>query len=1276
MLQGIVHDENCIQKWKLLSDKGVRSYEDDPPVAASQTMKVGLNDAPVGGEVGQVTITHGEGWGEHEPSLEEVTSPECHERDRQSTHSEGVPDSDCDLSEKKLKNEVSDLDSGHEALGEGGAPKETQEAVEEQEGVDEEGRGRVLNELLPSEVAMPQIPAHDEPREDQYGLPLDCPPPSMVFSPKICMDGGGGEDEQRHYYSGEGGRAHFFAALRAMKARPAEADQIREVIETQGPEGDESGADVAHRIYLDSLAKVSSFLAPPRPTMLHQKHVTILDLTQFGIGDTYGQALAATLGWMTHIQDIRLADNRLTDESIPVVIDALRKLPDVTALDLSKNDIDELSSVAVKSFIGDETCGIRVFKLSGADVDDDECSELLRVAAKNKSLTDLDLSQNMIGLKEPHKVGDPNYETGVDAIAKFLEVTKILRYLDVSQNYIGVQGEKECSSAVKLARSLRSNTSIIKLNLASNSMKNLPAQELGNSLNFNSTLEELDVSNNNLTPGACSVIASSFAHNPTLTYLNLDGNAPGIIGSRDLLQALRNLKSDRKKLFVSMMKCNSEVKDDRLFDVLNPQSKTYTLQVSRPYDRMVASELKRIATCQDGVKLVKVVVDGEVLKNGEDDNGRLERRDAKVDASEERTERLNQVIEDIFSSSSTEAEFTKWHVLDIFDTMALRPTDASVLQIHAVMIKQFAELNTQKDWNDQVILLGVFRAVFYIVDTDGSNALSASEIRNCFGVLGLNKEEWTDENINILIQKYDTDGNGELESEEFISYMMSIFAAAPPKVKGEYFDKIMNKPWNIPTEGVVALTVEVEKSRASVDEVAPDSGLEGLLDLIRNASTDIEREKLFHLSTSNTDTYFTRHQAQRLVDMCKSTISMLTLVDRCVRVAASPDDAVAVVEHNLITHEQKVMLRLRMGQAWLPIMGLPGGTYRLEYGNQEHHYVSRLMSGIAVAEREESRRAEINTSQLGDWLNFRNATEQIRKEDPESGVVVTKDVPYDKPLDPRFLSHLPGKDASKLQIQFDYVSTTRPNADVQSMSDNRFEKFLSHLGIDGNKTVLNAKPLPDFVDRNLTPDVVQERYFAMRRSTYRELQSRRATEAGEGFEGYNWEFPTLIDVGESSEQVLSTPTSTPSKSPQKQVFSAEKVPGDIAAEGRIRKAVDEPASVQDLNLSSATLMYRTLLVKLYEVQAHACRLNFSIDHIITLWGKFRVPHVKDSHGRTVLQQVDPSGSSVLCNLLKDVQLVRMELLLSLFSRIVDIENFPRLLDRCVLAFAFYSAACS
>ena len=61
-------------------------------------------------------------------------------------------------------------------------------------------------------------------------------------------------------------------------------------------------------------------------------------------------------------------------------------------------------------------------------------------------------------------------------------------------------------------------------------------------------------------------------------------------------------------------------------------------------------------------------------------------------------------------------------------------------------------------------------------------------------MLGMNEEEWTDEAIKTLINKYDTDGNGELESDEFISYMMSIYAVAPPKVKGEYATKLATKP--------------------------------------------------------------------------------------------------------------------------------------------------------------------------------------------------------------------------------------------------------------------------------------------------------------------------------------------------------------------------------------------------------------------------------------------------------------------------------------------------
>ena len=102
------------------------------------------------------------------------------------------------------------------------------------------------------------------------------------------MDVSSGEDEVLHYYSGTAGRKRFFEALRAMHSRPAEADQVRSSINKNGPDSNIDGADSAHRVYIDSLKTISGSLAPPRPTMLHQKH-NILNDTIRNWG-TYGQA--------------------------------------------------------------------------------------------------------------------------------------------------------------------------------------------------------------------------------------------------------------------------------------------------------------------------------------------------------------------------------------------------------------------------------------------------------------------------------------------------------------------------------------------------------------------------------------------------------------------------------------------------------------------------------------------------------------------------------------------------------------------------------------------------------------------------------------------------------------------------------------------------------------------------------------------------------------------------------------------------------------------------
>ena len=58
-----------------------------------------------------------------------------------------------------------------------------------------------------------------------------------------------------------------------------------------------------------------------------------------------------------------------------------------------------------------------------------------------------------------------------------------------------------------------------------------------------------------------------------------------------------------------------------------------------------------------------------------------------------------------------------------------------------------------------------FKEAFLIFDTDGSNAISTSELGQVMKSLGQNP---TDAELRELINEYDADGNGTLDFAEFL----------------------------------------------------------------------------------------------------------------------------------------------------------------------------------------------------------------------------------------------------------------------------------------------------------------------------------------------------------------------------------------------------------------------------------------------------------------------------------------------------------------------------
>ena len=150
-----------------------------------------------------------------------------------------------------------------------------------------------------------------------------------------------------------------------------------------------------------------------------------------------------------------------------------------------------------------------------------------------------------------------------------------------------------------------------------------PAQELGLALKSNNTLTRLDVGYNGITAKGASVIASTLPTNRTLQFLRFDGNNQGAIGQvcdcsferttrifdcffnrcdiflapqAALLRAQREASTKERTLNATYKHCDfSEpaVLDEDMFDPKRP-AKAYDLDLSQPYDLMVAEQLVKV----------------------------------------------------------------------------------------------------------------------------------------------------------------------------------------------------------------------------------------------------------------------------------------------------------------------------------------------------------------------------------------------------------------------------------------------------------------------------------------------------------------------------------------------------------------------------------------------------------------------------------------------------------------------------------------------------------
>jgi len=162
----------------------------------------------------------------------------------------------------------------------------------------------------------------------------------------------------------------------------------------------------------------------PHPSLIIRKHATVnLCLSNFTIGDKVGIILSECLETLPLLQGLAIDDNNLTDKSLVPIIKALSHCPMLKSFNISRNKVDSLTANALLDYLSSSTCNLIQLIMSTADIDDHEASRFILAITNKPSLTELDLSRNLIGSHE--FTLKKNQDTGGIAIGMIVIVMMI-----------------------------------------------------------------------------------------------------------------------------------------------------------------------------------------------------------------------------------------------------------------------------------------------------------------------------------------------------------------------------------------------------------------------------------------------------------------------------------------------------------------------------------------------------------------------------------------------------------------------------------------------------------------------------------------------------------------------------------------------------------------------------------------------------------------------------------------------------------------------------------
>ncbi|XP_072892864.1 NACHT, LRR and PYD domains-containing protein 3-like isoform X1 [Hemitrygon akajei] len=260
------------------------------------------------------------------------------------------------------------------------------------------------------------------------------------------------------------------------------------------------------------------------------------------------------------IQKLWLNNVGLTDSGADDLVSALSTNPSLTGLSLSGNKLGDSGVRHVSAALRNPECKIQKLWLFDVRLTDSGAEDLASALSTNRSLTDLDLSANKLGdsgvklvsaaLRKPEckiqklELFDVGLtDSGAEDLASALSTNRSLTDLDLSANILGDSGVKMVSAALR-----NPECKIQKLWLESVGLRDSGAEDLVSVLSKNTSLTELNLRLNSLTDRSVPALCRLILTLPRLDLILLDGNRFTETGRKEL----RSLQEPRPGLTVDL----------------------------------------------------------------------------------------------------------------------------------------------------------------------------------------------------------------------------------------------------------------------------------------------------------------------------------------------------------------------------------------------------------------------------------------------------------------------------------------------------------------------------------------------------------------------------------------------------------------------------------------------------------------------------------------------------------------------------------------------------